>query len=381
MSGKVLLAGLGALGGWVLEFLARTPGITDITVLDINRKSVEPKVFCTISGAALMNSYPKISFIEHDISDVNKTAEILADAEPDVIINTTCLQSWWVIQELPEDVFKELEGAGYGPWLPMHLTLTYKFMQAVEKAGMLGTVSVVSSPFPDAVNPVLAKVGLAPTVGIGNIHELVPGIRFLVSKKLEVPMRSVKVYLVGHHCLVTLPLLWGTVGDIPYYLKILVDDKDVTKQFNTDELILRTIESWPPGAGDNPLVASSLVRIALAILNDTGEFTHAIGPLGLPGGYPARLSAKGVKITLPSELSLDDAVKINEEAQKFDGIEAIEDDGTVVFTEKAYTTLKKMLGYDCKELKLEDVERRARELRSLYKKFRDKFTLRRVPLA
>jgi len=82
------------------------------------------------------------------------------------------------------------------------------------------------------------------------------------------------------------------------------------------------------------------VKNILAILNDTRELTHAPGPNGLPGGYPVRLSAKGAEVVLPEELSLEEAVRINEEAQKFDGIQEIKNDGTVFFTEKAVKIMR-----------------------------------------
>jgi len=70
--------------------------------------------------------------------------------------------------------------------------------------------------------------------------------------------------------------------------------------------------------------------------------------------------------------SLEEAVKINEEAQKFDGIEEIKDDGTVVFTEKSVSIMREMLNYDCEELKLEESEDRAMELRALYNSFAER---------
>ena len=41
------------------------------------------------------------------------------------------------------------------------------------------------------------------------------------------------------------------------------------------------------------------------------------------GGYPVILDANGVKINLPNEISLEEAIKINEESGKLDSIEKI----------------------------------------------------------
>lgn len=110
------------------------------------------------------------------------TAELLRKIQPDVIIHTASLQAWWVVNELPAGLPARVAEAGLGPWLPMHLTLTHRRMQAVRAAGL--SPLVVSAPFPDVVNPVLAAVGLAPRVGLGNMDELVPMVEREVARRL-----------------------------------------------------------------------------------------------------------------------------------------------------------------------------------------------------
>jgi hypothetical protein len=63
----------------------------------------------------------------------------------------------------------------------------------------------------------------------------------------------------------------------------------------------------------------------MALLFDTGMYCDSPGPNGLPGGYPVRLSAKGAEVILPEELTLDEAVKMNAESGRLDGIERIEE--------------------------------------------------------
>ena len=56
------------------------------------------------------------------------------------------------------------------------------------------------------------------------------------------------------------------------------------------------------------------------------------------------------------------------------GIEKIKDDGTVVFLDENVEYMKQVVGYNCKELKLEETEERAKELNTglkrLYEKYR-----------
>ena len=117
------------------------------------------------TNSALLSSYqmgynPVIEFTKVDLHDIDRTAETLNRIQPDIIYNSATLQSWWVLAELPKEAYTALDRARYGPWLPMHLLLTYKLMLAVKKSGI--DTMVVNAAFPDVVNPVLDKVGLSP---------------------------------------------------------------------------------------------------------------------------------------------------------------------------------------------------------------------------
>ena len=132
MAGKVLLFGLGDLGGWVLEFLARTEGVKDILVGEIDKDRAMKKIFNVKVGAAYMGRFPNIEYNFVDVNNVDQTAELISAYHPDIIVNFTTLQSWRVIgQDIPLNILKEIETvAGLGPWIPMHLTLTKKIMEA-----------------------------------------------------------------------------------------------------------------------------------------------------------------------------------------------------------------------------------------------------------
>ncbi|NIQ38755.1 MAG: hypothetical protein GTN81_09210 [Proteobacteria bacterium] len=86
------------------------------------------------------------------------------------------------------------------------------------------------------------------------------------------------------------------------------------------------------------------------------------GPEGLPGSYPVRVGRDGGRIDLPSDLTLDEAIRINEEGQRYDGIDRIDQDGTAYFTGDGTAIMREMMGYDCRVLKLEETEARAAEV-------------------
>ncbi|GAG86165.1 unnamed protein product, partial [marine sediment metagenome] len=157
----------------------------------------------------------------------------------------------------------------------MHLLLVYKLMQAIKQAGVSSLV--INSSFPDNVNAVLGKVDLAPNVGIGNIDLIAAPWRKVVSEILDVPMRSVRVYIFGHHYSSYNLGRTGTGLDAPYYIKIMVEDKDVTKNFDIKELAKEIPKRAKRVSGSqiNWVVASSAVKIILGILNNTNELSHA----------------------------------------------------------------------------------------------------------
>lgn len=119
-------------------------------------------------------------------------------------------------------------------------------------------------------------------------------------------------------------------------------------------------------------MASSAVKNIYHLLFDTGELSFVPAPNGEIGGYPVRMSANGVKIVLPEGITMEEARRVNADAQKRDGVERIEADGTVVFTDAAYSVMKEIVGYDCKTLKLEETEERHKELISRFEELKKK---------
>jgi hypothetical protein len=362
---QVLVIGLGGLGSWVLELLARTEGISYVVGADFHEDWGRSKVRTVASGAVLQGYYPHLEFARIDLQNVDATAEMIARLRPELILNCATLQTWWVrYQQLPPEKAKRLSEAGPGPWLPTHMALARKLMLAIQASGWHRFV--INSGYADASNMVLAKRGLAPTVGLGNTDLILPGVQIEVAERLSVPVRNVSVYAVMHHyhyrCFSKRPS-----GAPPYFIRIMVGDQDVTGHFDTDQLLYDVIQMQVHGEHLNPVVAASGVKNALALLRDSGLLTHSPGPQGLPGAYPIRLGAAGAEVFLPVGITLEEAVAINETAQRGDGIEKVEDDGTVVYTENAVHVLKEVLDYDLAPLRFDECDERARELIARFK--------------
>ncbi len=368
---SVMVVGLGFIGNYALEFLARSRGIDRIVACDV-AESGRGKTNNAMLGAAAMGFFPEMEFIQLDLNDEDNAVEVLNRVQPQVILSTVTLQSYWVISQMPPEIFKRLKlESGYGPWVPMHVTLNYKLMKAIKAAGI--ETHVVTAAFPDATNAVLGKVGLAPTVGLGNLDNFTIGVKKLVAKKMDVPLAAVSVYLIGHHALRTAIKNADSVEIPPFLARIFVEGKDVSDEFDHKQLLLDEVE-FVKGWRNDSKVATSGVKNVLGIIRNSGELTHSPGPNGLVGGYPIRLSRKGAEVVLPPGITLEEAVKVNEDSQVYDGIERIEDDGTLVLTDRAVQAMKEVLGFDRKRIKIDEQEESAMELRSRYQEAVKKYT-------
>ncbi len=361
---QILIIGLGGVGSWVLELLARTEGISYVVGADFNEAWGRRKVYNVAAGAMLQGYYPRLEFTSIDLQNIAATAELIASLQPSLIFNCATLQTWWLRKKLPPETVDRLSQAGSGPWLPTHLALSRKLMLAIQASGWQGYV--INSGIADISNAVLAKRGLAPTIGLGNIDLLIPPVQMGVAKQLSVPVPNVSVYAVFHHyhtsCFRKHP-----GGAPPYFLRLMVGDQDVTGQFDTDLLLHQVSQDRFSDEHLNPVVAASGVKNAIALLRDTGLLTHSPGPQGLPGGYPVRLDATGAELVLPTGVTMEQALAINEAGQRGDGIERIEADGTVVYTDQARQIIKEVLDYDLAPLKFDECDQRAEELIARFK--------------
>ncbi len=82
----VMIVGLGELGGYTLEILARVPNISKIIGADVREDWGVRKTNSAIIGASQLGLYPDIEFIQLDAFDVEKTAKILQEVRPTILL-------------------------------------------------------------------------------------------------------------------------------------------------------------------------------------------------------------------------------------------------------------------------------------------------------
>ena len=375
MSAKVLIIGLGDVGGWALEFLARAPGVDSISVADIRADWGEYRTNLAAIGAAMSGQDKSFEFHQVDLSDVQQTSRMLSTANPDVVINVSSLLSPRSVTEQLSKIQGEVgerarAALTIGAQLPWHLAPAYSVMRAKEESGL--EIPVVNVSFADVVNPLLWGAGVGAVCGAGNCEHLAYEIRRAIAVEHERPQEAVQVFLVSGGS----AMLHAGPGKLPYFLKLTVDGRDVTPSYDTKALIESAIESrFFRGEGQAPLFstpAASAVKNALAIAQDTQELMTVNSPLGLPGDYPTRLGARGAELVLPDELSREEAEEIGRAALPVFGFSAIEEDGTAIYSDESRDRLKDLLGYDCPQIHPSEAWARAAELMKVYRQFLQK---------
>lgn len=374
MLGNILIIGsAGSVGHDMMYLIAGMTSNIKVVGADIDEEKGRREIEESLHLAHNLGNFPDLSFRKINLFEISETAELLKEINPDVICNLASLGSWWVTRLLPADIYEKI--SPIGPWLPNHLTLAHKLMQSVKKAGI--ETKVVNGAYPDLTNVVLGKVGLAPVCGGGNMDMGCSRIRRIVAREMNVPVKSVSIFGVGHHG------SYYTKGlDGPFWVKILVDGEDVSDRFPNERIVkLYQAEGYAETYQyEGPLVdqmrtASSFLKHVLAIYYDTKEVhTCVIGPNGLPGGYPARLGAEGAEVVLPG-ISLEEAIEINEAGARLDGIERVKDDGTVVYVDENVKLMREVVGYECKELKISESEERAKELNMKLRKLYERYNI------
>lgn len=375
---RIMLIGMGDLSSKVLSLLAIDPATNHLVIAGRNLEVMRRRANLVRFTAHNLGHNPEIEVVDMDLNDVENTAETLDSLRPDIVFMGASLQSWRVITELPNTVFEALDEAQFGPWLPMHLTLTHKLMQAV--ATSTTSPVVVHAAFPDAVGPVLQKVGLAPAIGIGNVANIVPALTYAVAHLIDVEVEDVEVRLVAQHYFSHYVPRFGVAGRGAYDLSVRVNGDNLSHELEHSEIFSQFTGRLKRigGIDGQLLTASSAVRVLKAVASDSGSLVHAPAPGGLPGGYPVRVGLNTVALDLEDGLGSDEAIHINEECQRADGIESIEGDGTVVFSEPEMSIMKSMLGYECSRMALDDAPFYAEELGVKYQAFAARYKVART---
>jgi NAD(P)-dependent dehydrogenase (short-subunit alcohol dehydrogenase family) len=368
---RILFVGAGNLCKQILQIMVPGNGFHFFVA---GRSLEKTTRLCNLIELATLQlgTVASIKPVEMDVSDIARTSETLAQIKPDIVVNCASLQSWRVITELPKAFFDVLDQAQLGPWLPMHLVPAYHLMRAIKHSGI--KTLTVNTAFPDAVNPVLDKAGLAPDVGIGNVANLIPATRMAIARFASCTPDQVQVKLIAQHYFSHCVPRNGLPREAQYNLSYRVNGADWTGQLkDADIFYLARTQFRRLGGVDGQFLTAASAVMVISNLFSLGEVeVHAPGPHGLPGGYPIRVGMGQILLSLPYGVLRADAIEINKRCQRQDGIELIKADATVKFELEQMSIMEAQLGFSMPEMKLQDVNDWAVELGCKYKAYAEK---------
>lgn len=253
-----------------------------------------------------------------DALDAEAVQMLFADYEPELIIQCASLLSPFALANSDSPAAKAVLQGGFALQASAQLPAIRNVMLAHRSLGL--TCPVVNCSYPDLTHPMLAGEGLAPTCGIGNVAIL--AMRF---QRLIAGAKSSRLRVISHHA----QLIRSLLGDGPAPL-VYLDDR----QLQEEELLLKT--GLYSGVTLNYLAAATIVPILTGLLRrDVVVETHVPGVHGLAGGYPVRFEEGEMRIDLPEVVSQERAVQFNVESAALEGIERVDENGTLFYTQHA----------------------------------------------
>lgn len=324
-------------------------------------------------AALQQNVFAQIQSWKMDLTEsaIEQNAETLARIKPDIILNCASLQSWRVLTQLPKAAFDALDQAQLGPWLPMHLAPAYALMRAVKQSCPKSLV--VNAAYPDAVNAVLYKVGLAPDVGVGNVANLIPATRCAIARLARCNPLQVCVKLIGQHFFSHHVPRHGLPSQANFNLSYWIDGYERSDEFSAELIFGSVADNFRRlgGIDGQYLTAMSTVTVLENLYAHAEVHVHAPGPHGLPGGYPVKVGMGKVLLGLPYGVRREEAIQLNEAGQRQDGIQSIKADGTVTFAGEQMGVMEQLLGFFMPEMTVQEAAAQAHELGHKYQAFVD----------
>jgi hypothetical protein len=349
---RVLIVGPGSVGFRIAEMLA-TRGLAGSILMAGPFTGVEAvrAAITESSGRA------RVRFIDCDASDPRNVIPLLRQERPDLVVNSASLLSPWALIEREDALGKTLKSVGIGLQLPSQLPVLLGVMRAVAETGLPLPVANIS--FPDLTGHILGRLGLAPTIGLGNVT--------FIQMRAEAALRreagsSAPPFLrvIAQHAQVY-DVLQGRVPE----------NADLRCRVFLGEAATRADElayAGPPipaTAEVNALAAAAAVRVIAALLRGDEQRLSAPAPGGRVGGYPVRIDAGRVTLDLPAGVDLAACEKWHWRLMQQDGVQAVEEDGTVIFTDAARQAVAALDPELCTPLRVRDLRPRFDRLRAV----------------
>lgn len=316
----VVVIGVGDMGERIAWGLAACARVRRLVLAGRRLPAVEAVAAGIASSADCL-----VEPLEVDALTQDAVAELLARVRPELVVQCASLRSPWALATRADATAQGIVAAGLALRLPYQLPAVLSVMRATRDAGYDGPVANLS--FPDVTGPVLARLGLAPTVGLGNVAMMVLRVRAAIRAAepgAELPL----VRVIGQHAQVFGVMQAAEPVDPDERCQVFVGEGG-----RRDDALAYRAAAMAPGVRYNPVTAAAALPVLDALLPGAEPLRWSTpAPAGLPGGYPVRIADRSAALDLPPGVTLEAAISFNERMGRDDGVERIDEDGTVHFT-------------------------------------------------
>lgn len=255
------------------------------------------------------------------LEDSAQLASFLNRTHPEVVVCCASLHAPADLWDSRSEWAALVKQAGFGVTTALHAPVAVSIARAVKQSASESLL--INACYPDVINWLLTVLDLPIFCGIGNIGTIAA----CLQEALGAPNQQ-QLKAIAHH----------------YHLRQAPEQEEAGVQVWFRETRLRNAgellsNQRSLGRLDMNAIAGSAAAIVVASLACGIDLeTHVPGPLGLPGGYPVRLSARSLRLRLPRGVDEEAAKNINLDASLRDGVE-LSPDGTVTFSERARESL------------------------------------------
>jgi len=349
---RVLIVGAGDMAERLAHGLAASGRVNTIVLVNASRR-------VDLVAATLASSHD-VTVHSHVVDARSTTAlvDLLRRHRPDLVVQAAALMSPWALGGRSDPAAAALADAGLGLRLPLQLPILLALMRATKDAGYDGPVANLS--FPDVTHKLLHRIGLAPTIGLGNVAMYLVRARAALRAEVgpEAPMPLVRV--VGQHGTVYRVMAADRPTDRGVGPWIWTGDDPGAER--RDELAY-TGSPIPPTVVFNIVTAAASLPVLLALLPGADPLRWSTpAPFGLFGGYPVRIADGAIALDLPDGVEFADCQAVCARAAAGDGIDRIDDDGTVHFTEAARAAVRDIAPDIAEPFTIDDTDRRAQRI-------------------
>jgi hypothetical protein len=267
---------------------------TTITVLARDEAAATQAAYLASVRASQTGRPVQITGRAGDLTDQERLAEAVAGAR--VVVQCASLYSPWNAAPGLKALVAE---AGFGVTLPLQARLAIETATAIQRCG--GDALMVNACYPDAVNPLLARLGLPVFCGLGNVETLAAGLR--------TRLPDGRLAMLAHHNHLHRPerpddeaLAWLDGVAVAEVGKLLAEQR------RTDRRLL------------NQATGFAAAQLLSAVLAGKETASNVPGPQGRPGGYPVRVTGRAIALDLPPGVDETTAIAWNERAAAREGI-------------------------------------------------------------